>query len=135
MSRFPAPGCAGRRLLSAVSISRLRRHVSRTTGELRIGLQATFADIQAEVFFLFADPDTHYQLDHQPGYKAGAKYPYENGGCADQLTDIGSTFVGYGHQQQSQKPYRSMHGNSANRIIDLELVQHDDAEHDQCTGH
>ncbi len=51
-------------------------------GKLRVGLQAALAEIDALVFFLFADAHTHHGLDAQPDNQAGKKHPTENSGDA-----------------------------------------------------
>ena len=54
-------------------------------GELRIGLQAAFADVEAGILLFLVDADTHDGLQDAPDHQAGDKDPDEDGCSTDQL--------------------------------------------------
>jgi len=73
-------------------------------------------------------------LIRQPGKQAGSEYPYKNGGCTDKLAGEAGVIVGDRHQKQTQQSNHPVDRDRTHRVIDLQLVQCDDAEYDQHAG-
>src|SRR6056297_4016443 len=102
--------------------SLFRRH------KLRVGLKATFRQVDALVLLLFADANPHRHLEDAPDHQAGDKYPCKDDNRAYELTEEGCLCVRQENCENTPQSNNAMYGNGADGIVDTELVERDNAE-------
>ena len=124
-ARWPGLSCCVTRVACCV------RYL--TLHEFRVGFHTAVCDIHAFVLFLFADTDAHDRFQDAPHDQAGNEYPDEDGSGTDQLTREAHITVGYRYQHQAQETHHTVYGDCTYRIVDLQLVQSQDAEDYQHT--